>query len=157
VLEQATQVDWSSVGAAVAKASSLYTLGRGPGWAMSNEAATKFKEVCRIHAESYSSAEVLHGPVSIVEQGFPVLCFAAGDKAEASVVEVADQIAAKGALVFVTSNRVTRAGVINHVRTGHPLADPISLIVSFYGMVEAVARRINPDQPRHLRKVTETI
>ena len=159
VLEKATKVDWSQVGAAVGIASSLYTLGRGPGLAISNEAALKFKEVCRIHAESYSSAEVLHGPVSIVQQGFPVLCFAAGDKVEASVVEIADQIAAKGATVFVTSNMATRAGVISHVRTGHPLADPIALIVSFYGMVEAaaVARGVNPDQPRHLRKVTETI
>jgi glucosamine--fructose-6-phosphate aminotransferase (isomerizing) len=45
------------------------------------------------------------------------------------------------------------------VRTAHPLTDPIALIVSFYAMVEqvAVARGINPDAPRHLRKVTQTV
>jgi glucosamine--fructose-6-phosphate aminotransferase (isomerizing) len=45
------------------------------------------------------------------------------------------------------------------VQTGHPLTDPITLIVSFYGLVEAVARArgINPDEPRHLNKVTETV
>jgi glucosamine--fructose-6-phosphate aminotransferase (isomerizing) len=44
------------------------------------------------------------------------------------------------------------------VRTGHPLCDPLALIVSFYAMIErlAVARGLNPDMPRHLKKVTET-
>jgi glucosamine--fructose-6-phosphate aminotransferase (isomerizing) len=69
-LADAVQIDWSPVAGAVG-AGSLYTLGRGPAWAISNEAALKFKEVCQLHAESYSSAEVLHGPVSIVERGFP--------------------------------------------------------------------------------------
>ena len=43
--------------------------------------------------------------------------------------------------------------------TGHPLTDPLALIVSFYGFVEAFARHrgLNPDQPHNLRKVTETL
>jgi glucosamine--fructose-6-phosphate aminotransferase (isomerizing) len=158
-LAAAVAMDWPEVRAAISGQSSLYTLGRGPVWAISNEAALKFKETCQIHAESYSSAEVLHGPVSIVAEGFPVLAFASADAAETALVEVADQIAAKGARVFVTSNRATRATPIAHVRTDHPLTDPISLITSFYAMVEQVAtsRGINPDMPRHLRKVTETV
>lgn len=158
-LAQATLIDWPDVQDALKGWNSLYTLGRGPVFAISNEAALKFKETARIHAESYSSAEVLHGPVSIVEPGFPVLCFAASDAAEAKLVEVADQVAAKGASVFVTSNNATQATPIDHIRTSHPLTDPIALIVSFYAMVEkiAVARGLDPDTPRHLNKVTETI
>ena len=158
-LESATAIDWPEVRAAITPDRSLYTLGRGPVWAISNEAALKFKETCQIHAESYSSAEVLHGPVSIVDEGFPVLAFAAGDAAENAVVDIADQLAAKGANVFVTSGRAKNAVAIDHCRTDHPLTDPISLITSFYAMVEKVAtdRGINPDSPRHLKKVTETI
>jgi glutamine---fructose-6-phosphate transaminase (isomerizing) len=158
-LERAASVALPEVQAAIASGPSVYTLGRGPSWAISNEAALKFKETCQIHAESYSSAEVLHGPVSIVGVGFPVLCFAAADAAEDSVVQIADQIAAKGAQVFVTSDRARQATRIDHVRTGHPLADPIALITSFYSMVEQLAnkRGIDPDQPRHLKKVTETV
>ena len=54
---------------------------------------------------------------------------------------------------------VRQAEVLPHVRTDHWLTDPIAAIVSFYGMVETVARArgINPDTPRHLNKVTETI
>ncbi len=158
-LANATQIDWPSLQSAIDPASSLFTLGRGPAWAISNEAALKFKETCQIHAESYSSAEVLHGPVSIVGTGFPVLCFASADAAEASVAEVADHLAEKGAQVFVTSDTARVATCLPHIRTEHPLLDPLALIVSFYAMIErvAVARGVNPDAPRHLNKVTRTL
>ncbi len=157
-LDAATQCDWSAAADAI-EARSLFTLGRGPSWAVSNEAALKFKETCLIHAESYSSAEVLHGPVSIVEQGFPVIAFAAADAAEDSLAATADALAEKGARVFAVTDRATRATRLPHVRTDHWLTDPVAAIVSFYGMVEQVARRrgIDPDTPRHLRKVTETV
>uniref|UniRef100_UPI0030EE8AE7 SIS domain-containing protein n=1 Tax=Yoonia sp. GPGPB17 TaxID=3026147 RepID=UPI0030EE8AE7 len=119
----------------------------------------KFKETCQIHAESYSSAEVLHGPVSIVDSGFPVIGLAAQDEAEMALASVAEKIAAKGATVFATSDKLSQARTLDTIRTGHPLTDPISLIASFYSMVERVAeaRGINPDAPRHLKKVTETV
>lgn len=158
-LALAVQTDWVELREMMTGVNSLYTLGRGPSWAMSNEAALKFKEVCLIHAESYSSAEVLHGPVSIVGDGFPVLAFAAADAAETAVAGIADQIADKGARVFVTSDKAGRATALPVVRTGHWLTDPLTLIATFYAMVErvAVARGIDPDTPRHLKKVTETV
>jgi glucosamine--fructose-6-phosphate aminotransferase (isomerizing) len=157
-LRAATACDWSEAADAI-DGTSLFTLGRGPSWAISNEAALKFKETCLIHAESYSSAEVMHGPVSIVDSSFPVIAFAAGDAAEAGVAETADLLADKGARVFSLAKGVTRAELLPHIRTGHWLTDPIAAIVSFYGMVESVAvrRGINPDKPRHLNKVTETV
>jgi len=158
-LDKATRLDWPALRHAISNHASLYTLGRGPALAISNEAALKFKEITRIHAESYSSAEVLHGPVSIVDSGFPVLAFAAPDAAEQALVDVADQMADKGAAAFVTSNLATRAARLEFVPTAHPLTGLITRIVSFYAMVEKVARArgIDPDMPRHLKKVTETV
>jgi glucosamine--fructose-6-phosphate aminotransferase (isomerizing) len=158
-LSRAVDIDWADMRQGLAGKSSLYTLGRGPSWAMSNEAALKFKEVCQIHAESYSSAEVMHGPVSIVGEGFPVIAFAAADAAESALAEAADRIAATGAQVYATTDRVRAATPLDHVRAGHPLLDPICLIASFYANVErlAIERGIDPDTPRHLRKVTETL
>ncbi|MEX0306802.1 MAG: SIS domain-containing protein [Ruegeria sp.] len=157
-LSKAITCDWGAVVEAV-DGQSLFTLGRGTSWAISNEAALKFKETCQIHAESYSAAEVLHGPVSIVDQGFPVIAFSSGDAAETNVAEVADALAQKGARVFATTDQVTSAVSLPHIRTSHWMTDPIATIASFYGMVESVAMRrgINPDAPRHLRKVTETV
>jgi glucosamine--fructose-6-phosphate aminotransferase (isomerizing) len=158
-LEKAVNTDWPAFREALVGRNSVFCLGRGPAYAISNEAALKFKETCQIHAESYSSAEVLHGPVSIVDAGFPVIAFAAQDEAEHALTAVADEIAGKGAAVYATSTKVRQATALTAIRTGHALTDPIALIASFYAMVErtAASRGINPDAPRHLRKVTETM
>lgn len=75
------------------------------------------------------------------------------------MVEAAGRLAEKGASVFLTSARTSAAKMLARVDTGHPLTDPLALIVSFYGFVEAFARHrgLNPDEPPNLRKVTETI
>ena len=158
-LARAVALDWSELRAAIGTRTSLYTLGRGPSWAMSNEAALKFKETCLLHAESYSSAEVLHGPVSIVDPGFPVLCLAADDAAGPLLTDIAGQLADKGAAAFITGTAAGGATALPHERTGHPLTDPLALIATFYSMVErlAVEKGIDPDTPRHLKKVTETV
>ena len=65
------------------KQKSLFILGRGPSAAMANEAALKFKETCGMHAEAYSAAEVMHGPLALIGPDFPVLALAARDASEA--------------------------------------------------------------------------
>ena len=134
-------------------------LGRGPALAIASEAALKFKETSNMHAEAYSAAEVLHGPVALVEKRFPVVTFAARDAAETSVTEIADGLADKGALVFATSTAVKKAETLPFIATGHPLTDALALILPFYGFVEAWSRSrgFNPDAPVALKKVTETL
>jgi len=158
-LQKAIECDWSELRKLLVKRGSLFVLGRGPSFAMSNEVALKFKETCQIHAESYSSAEVLHGPVSIVEPGYPVLALASRDAAEGAIVSVADELAANGAAVFITSGKAATARKLEFAATDHPLTDPLALIVSFYAFIEQLAaeRGINPDAPRNLKKVTETV
>ena len=75
------------------------------------------------------------------------------------MAETADALAGKGAAVFITSDAVRKGARLPFAATGHPLTDPLALIVSFYSFVEAFARLrgLNPDQPHNLRKVTETL
>ena len=158
-LRDAVACDWSPLLEALDGHQSLYVLGRGPALAIASEAALKFKETCAIHAEAYSAAEVMHGPVRIVEKGYPVLVLAARDAAESSVAGMADKLAAQGAMTFVTSQRASAARALPFAVSGHPLTDALVLIVSFYGFVEALSRRrgFDPDRPPHLNKVTETV
>ncbi|MDW9476799.1 SIS domain-containing protein [Sinorhizobium meliloti] len=158
-LADAAKLEWRDFASCVDEADSLYVLGRGPALAIANEAALKFKETTGIHAEAYSAAEVLHGPVAIVGPRFPVLALAARDAAEDSVVEAADSLNAKGAVVQVTSGKAAKAKRLPFVATGHPLTDALALVLPFYGLVEALSRSrgLNPDAPAHLKKVTETI
>ncbi|PYE87662.1 SIS domain-containing protein [Phyllobacterium leguminum] len=158
-LNDALTCDWSPLGEALEGHDSLFVLGRGPSSAIANEAALKFKETSSMHAEAYSAAEVLHGPVAIVGKNFPVLALTARDAAEQSIIETCDRIAGQGAAVFVTSTSKTAATPLPFVATSHPLTDPLALLVSFYIFVEGLSRHrgFNPDTPPHLRKVTETI
>jgi len=159
IFEEAATYDWPELRETLLDRDSLFVLGRGPSYAISNEAALKFKETCQIHAESYSSAEVLHGPVSIVEPRYPILGFASRDASEHSIVSVIDGLTQNGAAAFITSDKAKDARGLRFAKTMHPLTDPLSLIVSFYAFIErlAVERGINPDTPRNLKKVTETV
>ena len=158
-LERAVVLDWSPLARSVEDEPSLFILGRGPALAIAHEAALKFKETCNQHAEAYSAAEVLHGPVSMVGKGFPVLALAALDSAEASVIETAEKMTADGAAVHLTSEKATRGAGLPFVNTGHPLTDALALIVPFYGFIETLARArgLDPDKPEKLNKVTETL
>ena len=64
-LRRAWQADWSPLTDGLVGAHNLFVLGRGLGLAAAQEAALKFKETCGLHAEAYSSAEVLHGPAAL--------------------------------------------------------------------------------------------
>ena len=156
----ALSCDWTPLADRLVRASSAYVLGRGPGFAIANEMALKFKETCGVHAESYSAAEVLHGPAAIVQASFPVLALGVADAALPQVVATAARLAGQGADVFLTAEGAERGvTALPSVPGVHPLTAPLVLAVSFYRFVEALARRrgFNPDTPPHLRKVTETV
>jgi glucosamine--fructose-6-phosphate aminotransferase (isomerizing) len=157
--ERALLCDWTPLSDRLVRASSAFVLGRGPGFAIANEMALKFKETCAIHAESYSAAEVLHGPAAIVQAHFPVLGLAVADAALAQVVATAERLAGQGADVFLTAPGAAGATALPSVEGVHPLTAPLVLAVAFYRFIEALARRrgFNPDTPPHLRKVTETV
>jgi glutamine---fructose-6-phosphate transaminase (isomerizing) len=156
---KALTLDWSPLAQRLVRAQSLYVLGRGPAYAISNEVALKFKETSGLHAESYSAAEVLHGPAAIVQAQFPVFALGVEDAALAHVVTTAERLAAQGADVFVTGATAIGCTRLRTVTGLHPLVAPLVLIVSFYAFVEELARRrgYDPDTPPHLRKVTETL
>jgi len=143
---------------ALSGASSLVTIGRGPTLAIAREAALKLKETSDLHAEAFSSAEFLHGPVALVTPRYPVLMFAPTDAAAQGMARLADDLRAKGAQLFTTASEDATPDRLAALTPDHPEIDPICLVQSFYAMVVhvAAARGTNADQPRHLRKVTRT-
>lgn len=158
-MEQALLLDWQPLADRLTAAGSAFVLGRGPAFAIANEAALKFKETCGLHAEAYSAAEVLHGPAAIVQAHFPVLALGVEDAALPHVLATAERLAAQGADVFVTGGTAKGAVTLPSVPGLHPLVAPLVLATAFYAFVEGLARRrgLDPDTPPHLRKVTETV
>ena len=158
-LEQALHCDWSAASEALEQATSLYVLGRGPGFPVALEAALKCKEVAAIHAEAFSIAEVMHGPLRLVHERFPVLAFLPDDAAAPSNRAGLADIARAGGRLFTASPLATPGTRLPSAATGHGFTDPIAMVVSFYCFIEAVARARShdPDHPAHLRKVTKTL
>jgi glucosamine--fructose-6-phosphate aminotransferase (isomerizing) len=158
-LDAALACDWSEARDAVVSATSLYTLGRGLGFAVAQEAALKLKETSILHAEAYSGAELQHGPVSLVDENFPLIAFIPDDAAAPSMVATVSALHARGAKVFTATAATIPGPRLPVAPTGHALTDPISIALSFYRFAEtvAVARGYNPDKPRGLNKVTETV
>lgn len=157
-LQQATAQDWSAALPVLAPAQRLMVIGRGPGLAVALEAALKFKETCGLQAEAYSGAEVRHGPMALVEAGYPLLVFAPRGPAQAGLLTLAEDLRARGARVLVAAPAGTGGAELPLVPTAHPDLDPIAAVQSFYLCVEALARARgrDPDAPPHLAKVTRT-
>jgi glucosamine--fructose-6-phosphate aminotransferase (isomerizing) len=156
-LAQAWQEDWSPCREWLRSADHLYTVGRGLHLGIAQEAAHKLKEICMIHAEAYSSAEVLHGPNELAGTDFPVLLFRSEDATDASVQDAAGRLRAQGASVMMAGGG--DPGALPVPRASHSTLAPILQIQAFYRMANALAcdRGHDPDRPRHVQKVTHTV
>ncbi len=148
--------DWDAALPDFRTASSVYVVGRGPALPMAAEAALKLKETAVLHAEAFSGAEVMHGPLQLLEPGFPVIAFAQDDASRDAMRSSAAKLAAAGGRVFTVA---VEGGDLQAAATGHPLLDPLPMLLGFYGFAETLARSRghDPDRPSHLRKVTETV
>jgi glutamine---fructose-6-phosphate transaminase (isomerizing) len=157
-LEQAAQLDWSVAVERLRETERMIVIGRGLGLAIAEEAALKLKETSGIQAEAYSSAEVRHGPMELIDAGYPLLVFALPGPEQQDLLGFAADMRARGAEVLVAAPPGTPGANLPLVATPHAALDPIAAIVSFYVMAAglAEARGRNPDVPRHLKKVTET-
>jgi len=157
-LASAWQLDWSVAAARLKSARDLYVIGRGVGFGAAQEAALKLKETCGLHAEAFSAAEVMHGPMALVKDGFPVLLFSQDDETRAGIVDLTGRFVANKADILLAGFDHPGASVLPTAKA-HPVLEPILYIESFYRMAESLsrARGLDPDAPPHLRKVTETI
>ena len=126
--------------------------------AVAQEAALKCKETCGLHAESFSSAEVRHGPQALLRPGFPALLLAQADETRPGVEALGADLVARGVDVIVAGADIAGATVLAHV-PAHPAIAPMLAAQAFYRAANAlaIARGRDPDEPPHLSKVTRTM
>jgi glucosamine--fructose-6-phosphate aminotransferase (isomerizing) len=157
-LAEAGSLDWSEAESALAGSSSLVTIGRGPTLAIAREASLKLKETCHLHAEAFSGAEFLHGPVALVSSRYPILMFMPTDEALPGMARLAAELRQKGTALLTTACGASDSGRLPALAPDHPETDAVCLIQSFYAMLIGLAGRLGADvdRPRHLQKVTRT-
>lgn len=143
-------------------ADQLDVLGRGLSFGPALEIALKLKETSYLHAHAYSSAEFQHGPIASLGAGDPALILGLSDATRATNLEAAARMREAGAdLTVVTADPELRALANAAVPLPGGLAgvaEAFAQVVVGQWMALQVARQrgLDPDAPRHIRKVTQT-
>ena len=158
LMDASWALDWSSALPVLGPAANLYVIGRGLGLGAAQEIALKCKETCALHAEAFSSAELRHGPYTLLGRAFPALLLGQRDASLAGVQGLAAELAQRGVPVLLAGARAQGAITLPTLDAIPELA-PILLVQSAYRMIDALAARrgLDPDHPPHLRKITETV
>jgi glucosamine--fructose-6-phosphate aminotransferase (isomerizing) len=158
-LGKASGLDWGQgIGALATRRASLVTIGRGPTLGIAREAALKLKETCNLHAEAFSGAEFLHGPVTLVSDQYPVLMFMPTDVAAPGMRALAADLRMKKTNLFVAEPGENAPGRLPALAAEQPEADALCLVQSFYAMALRLAERlgVDVDRPRNLNTITRT-
>ncbi len=140
-------------------------VGRGLNYANAFEFSLKLMETCYVVAERFSSADLLHGPIALVERGFPVFAFAPPGPTWGSIGEVLAKLRTVGAeIVAITDsgNRQVDACATKVIRLPRKLKEaltPIPYIVpaQLFAAYLAEQKGLDPDRPRTLHKVTANL
>lgn len=137
-------------------------IGRGYNYATAFELALKLKEMTYTVIESYSSADFMHGPLAVISPGFPVAVVAPSGKMLPEMMSFMGTLKERGAELIVFSDDAD-AAAMGRVALALPAGvpewlSPICAIVpgQLLATYLAYTRDLDPDQPRALRKVTET-
>lgn len=147
---------------ALSRVSGVVVSGRGMAYAAALELAIKLKEACYLSAMGLSYADLLHGPIAVVDEKTPAIVVAADSgPMVGGTVDLARRVTGAGAHAYGIGGGSSLAAVCTAAVAGPALPEwlaPIGLIVPGQLVTEALARRlgIDPDSPRGLSKVTQT-
>ncbi|HEX8267322.1 MAG TPA: SIS domain-containing protein [Pyrinomonadaceae bacterium] len=138
-------------------------VGRGLNYGNSYELALKLMETCYVVAERFSSADFFHGPLAVVERRFPVILFAPAGVTKTGTLDLLKKLHEAGAdtfsitnddeTAFLSSRSLRMPAEIDEFLSPIPFVIPAQLFAAHL----ASAKGLNPDKPRSLSKVTQTL
>ena len=144
---------------ACAEAKSALFVGRGMGAAIACEGALKLKEISYLHAEAYPAGEMKHGPIALIDEGFPVIAVATQSPVYDKVVSNIQEAKARGAMVVAVATEGDEeiARHADHVVRIPKVRDAFSAITAsvplqLFARAIALERGCDVDQPRNLAK-----
>ena len=154
--------DFDAIVADLSVVPGVVVSGRGLAYSAALELALKLKEACYLHAMGLSYADLLHGPIAVVDPDTPAIVLAAeSGPTLAGTVELARRVTSAGASAYGIGGGPELAAACSRSLPGPALPEwlaPMGLIVPGQLLTEALSRALglNPDTPRGLSKVTQT-
>ncbi len=139
----------------------LVTTGRGFAYPTAREAALKLMETSYLAAHAFSSADLMHGPLAMIDEDRPVIAVVPFGAGGAAMQPVLDRLIERGADLLVEGDLTRAPGAAAHIPLPHDVAEDLAPILQIIPLQQlayamAIARGYDPDSPRGLRKVTET-
>ena len=135
-----------------------FIISRGIGFALSNEMGLKFKELCQEQIEPFSSAEVMHGPKSLIDNSFKVFTLSLNDNSGKTINKDTIQLKGKTNYYYEITSNHQFANKLLFKKSKSPELDPLIVMAKFYPWIikYSISKGMNPDSPRYLSKVTKT-
>ncbi len=135
-----------------------FIIGRGVGYAIANEISLKFKELCQEMIEPFSSAEVMHGPKSLIQDSFKVFTMSLKDNSGKIVNQDSKEITKLTNLHYSISFDDKDNKNLFYNSYEFIELDPIIILSKFYPWIVkySIEKGLDPDKPRYLTKVTKT-
>ena len=135
-----------------------FIIGRGVGFALSNEISLKFKELCQEMIEPFSSAEVMHGPKSLIQNSFKLFLLGMNDKSGLTVQNDVHELKNYTNLIYEMSSNENIKSDFFYPSNKVVELDSVILMSKFYPWIirYTIKKGLNPDKPRYLTKVTQT-
>jgi glucosamine--fructose-6-phosphate aminotransferase (isomerizing) len=136
----------------------LFFIGRGLSYPVAMEGALKLKEISYLHAEAYAGGELKHGPLSLIEEGVPVIAVAPSDESSSKLFGNIKETKARGAFVIALTDEGSIAKeadvAIDLPKVDDPLLYPFAeiILLQLLAYHVSVLRGIDPDKPRNLAK-----
>jgi len=147
------------------------TVGRGLNYSNALEFGLKLMETCYVVTERFSSADLMHGPIALVEHAFPVFAFAPAGvtwQSISAVLDMLEEVKAETLVITDESNTEACAKPARLIRLPNApgtwdgpqdLYTPIPYIIpaQLFAAQLAAIKGVNPDRPRMLHKITRTM
>jgi glucosamine--fructose-6-phosphate aminotransferase (isomerizing) len=159
ILSDKTQEEILAAASACKDATSALFIGRGMGAAVAYEGALKLKEISYLHAEAYAAGEMKHGPIALIDEGFPVIAVATQSPIYDKVISNLQESKARGALVvaIATEGDEEIKKHADYVIYVPKVRDALSAITNsvplqLFARSIAILRGCDVDQPRNLAK-----
>lgn len=134
-------------------------IGRGIGSTICYEGALKLKEISYLHAEAYAAGEMKHGPIALLDEGFPVIVVATKSPTYDKVISNIQECKARGALVVAIATEgdeeiKKHADYVIYIPKVRDCFSAItaSVPLQLFARDIAIARGCDVDQPRNLAK-----
>lgn len=140
----------------------LITTARGYSYPTAREAALKLMETSYLSAQAFSGADLLHGPLATVDPQVPVLAVVPDGAGGQAMAPVLERLAERNADVFGVGAPAALSGLAGGIALPSGVSGELSPLLEILPLQQlalhlALARGGDPDQPRSLRKVTETL